>query len=51
MIYKADYFTIAGGMVNLSFIRDAKGKITGFVFNSTVDEWDVKDVVFIKQNM
>jgi CubicO group peptidase (beta-lactamase class C family) len=42
----ADYFTIRGGEVNLSFARDEKGKITGFVFNSSLDERDVKGIAF-----
>jgi hypothetical protein len=42
----ADVFTTAGGQINLVFNRDAKGKITGFVFNSGVDGRDVKGVAF-----
>jgi CubicO group peptidase (beta-lactamase class C family) len=42
----ADVFTTAGGQINLSFTRDEKGKITGFVFNSAIDERDVKGVAF-----
>ena len=42
----ADVFTTANGQINLSFTRDDKGKITGFVFNSGVDERDVKGVAF-----
>ena len=42
----ADYFTIQGGVVNFSFNRDDKGKITGFVFNSAADEREVKGVIF-----
>lgn len=42
----ADYFTIQGGAVNLSFTRDDKGKITGFVFNSAADGRDVKRIAF-----
>jgi CubicO group peptidase (beta-lactamase class C family) len=45
----ADYFTIRGGEVNLSFIRDEKGKITGFVFNSALDEREVKGIAFKRQ--
>jgi CubicO group peptidase (beta-lactamase class C family) len=45
----ADYFTIQGGAVNLSFRRDDKGKITGFVFNSALDEREVKGIVFKRQ--
>jgi CubicO group peptidase (beta-lactamase class C family) len=41
----ADFFTIPDGEVNLSFIRDDKGKITGFVFNATGGR-DVKGVAF-----
>lgn len=42
----ADVFTTAGGQINLSFTRDDKGKITGFVFNSGVDGRDVKGIAF-----
>lgn len=42
----ADYFTIGGGQVNLSFTRDDKGKIAGFMFNSTADDRDIKGIVF-----
>jgi len=42
----ADVFTTAGGQINLSFTRDDKGKITGFVFNSAVDEREVKGITF-----
>lgn len=42
----ADYFTIQGGAVNLSFARDEKGKITGFVFNSALDEREIKGINF-----
>jgi CubicO group peptidase (beta-lactamase class C family) len=42
----ADVFTTAGGQINLSFTRDDKGKIAGFVFNSAVDEREVKGVAF-----
>jgi CubicO group peptidase (beta-lactamase class C family) len=42
----ADVFTTAGGQINLSFTRDDKGKIAGFVFNSAVDEREVKGIVF-----
>jgi CubicO group peptidase (beta-lactamase class C family) len=45
----ADYFTIRGGAVNLSFTRDDKGKIAGFVFNSAIDERDVKGIAFKRQ--
>jgi CubicO group peptidase (beta-lactamase class C family) len=45
----ADYFTIQGGVVNLSFIRDDEGKITGFVFNSAADEREVKGIIFKRQ--
>jgi len=41
----ADYFTIEGGEVNLSFTRDDKGKIAGFVFNSG-GEREVKGITF-----
>jgi CubicO group peptidase (beta-lactamase class C family) len=42
----ADVFTTAGGQINLSFTRDEKGKIAGFVFDSGVDGRDVKGVAF-----
>ncbi|HYG11978.1 MAG TPA: serine hydrolase domain-containing protein [Pyrinomonadaceae bacterium] len=42
----ADVFTTAGGQINLSFTRDDKGKIAGFVFNSGVDEREVKGITF-----
>ena len=42
----ADFFTIPGGEINLSFTRDDKGKIAGFVFNSAADERDVKGITF-----
>lgn len=42
----ADVFTTGGGQINLSFTRDDKGKITGFVFNSGVDGRDVKGIAF-----
>ena len=45
----ADYFTIQGGVINLSFARDDKGKITGFVFNSAADGREVKGIGFKRQ--
>jgi hypothetical protein len=42
----ADYFTVQGGVINLSFTRDDKGKIAGFVFNSAADGREVKGIVF-----
>ena len=42
----ADYFTIQGGVINLSFTRDDKGKIAGFVFNSAADGREVKGITF-----
>jgi CubicO group peptidase (beta-lactamase class C family) len=42
----ADYFTIQGGVINLTFNRDDKGKITGFVFNAGADGRDVKGITF-----
>jgi CubicO group peptidase (beta-lactamase class C family) len=45
----ADVFTIAGGQINLSFTRDDKGKIAGFMFNSSLDGRDVKGVAFKRQ--
>ncbi|HEX8289075.1 MAG TPA: serine hydrolase [Pyrinomonadaceae bacterium] len=45
----ADVFTTAGGQINLTFTRNEKGKIAGFVFNSGVDGRDVKGVAFKRQ--
>lgn len=45
----ADFFTFAGGQVNLVFTRDDKGKITGFVFNSTGGGREVKGIAFKRQ--
>ncbi len=42
----ADVFTTAGGQINLSFTRDDKGKIVGFVFNSALDGREVKGIAF-----
>jgi CubicO group peptidase (beta-lactamase class C family) len=42
----ADFFTIPGGEINLSFTRDARGKITGFVFSSAGEERQVKGITF-----
>ena len=42
----ADFFTIPGGEVNLSFTRDALGKITGFVFSSAGEKRQVKGITF-----
>jgi hypothetical protein len=42
----ADVFTTAGGVINLSFTRDDKGNIAGFVFNSAADEREVKGIAF-----
>ena len=42
----ADSFTIPGGEINLSFTRDARGKITGFVFSSAGEERQVKGIAF-----
>jgi CubicO group peptidase (beta-lactamase class C family) len=42
----ADFFTAANGQINLSFTRDNQGKIAGFVFNSALDERDVKGIAF-----
>ncbi|MDQ4120730.1 MAG: serine hydrolase [Acidobacteriota bacterium] len=44
-----DVFTTANGQINLSFTRDDKGKITGFVFNSALDGREVKGVAFKRQ--
>ncbi|MGC2238398.1 MAG: serine hydrolase [Pyrinomonadaceae bacterium] len=45
----ADFFTAAGGQINLVFTRDDKGKIAGFVFNSAADEREVKGIGFKRQ--
>jgi hypothetical protein len=45
----ADYFTIRSGEVNLSFTCDDKGKIVGFVFNSPLDDREVKGIAFKRQ--
>jgi hypothetical protein len=45
----ADVFTTANGQINFSFTRDDKGKITGFMFNSGVDEREVKGIAFKRQ--
>jgi CubicO group peptidase (beta-lactamase class C family) len=45
----ADFFTSAGGQINLVFTRDDKGKIAEFVFNSAIDERDVKGITFKRQ--
>ena len=44
-----DVFTTANGQINLMFKRDAKGKISGFVFNSAIDEREVKGVAFSRR--
>jgi len=41
-----DVFTTANGQINLVFTRDDKGKISGFVFNSALDDREVKGIVF-----
>ena len=45
----ADFFTAAGGQINLSFTRGDKGKIAGFVFNSAADGREVKGIAFKRQ--
>lgn len=45
----ADVFTTAGGQINLSFTRDGQGKIAGFVFNSALDDREVKGIAFKRQ--
>lgn len=45
----ADVFTTAGGQINLSFTRDGQGKIAGFVFNSALDDREVKGITFKRQ--
>lgn len=42
----ADAFFTANGEINFSFIRDDKGKVTGLVFNSALDDREVKGVNF-----
>ena len=42
----ADFFTTQGGGINLSFTRDDKGKVAGFVFSLAADERDVKGITF-----
>jgi len=42
----ADAVTLPGGEINLAFTRDDKGKISGFVFNSGLDDREVKGVIF-----
>jgi hypothetical protein len=42
----ADVFTTANGQINLSFTRDDKGKIAGFVFNSALDDREIKGITF-----
>lgn len=42
----ADVFTTANGQINLAFTRDDKGKITGFIFNSALDERETKGIAF-----
>jgi hypothetical protein len=45
----ADSFAAANGQINFTFARDDKGKITGFVFNSGLDEREVKGVTFTRR--
>jgi CubicO group peptidase (beta-lactamase class C family) len=45
----ADFFTTANGQINFSFTRDGQGKIAGFVFNSALDEREVKAITFKRQ--
>jgi hypothetical protein len=42
----ADFFTIPDGEINLSFTRDAQGKITGFVFSMAGEKRQVKGITF-----
>ena len=42
----ADTFAGGGGQVRITFTRDDKGVITGFVFNADVDDRGVMGVVF-----
>ena len=45
----ADTFAGPGGQVRFSFRRDNKGTITGFVFNSELDDREIMGVVFKRQ--
>ena len=42
----ADTFSTANGQINFSFVRDDQGLVTGFVFNSALDDREVKGVTF-----
>jgi CubicO group peptidase (beta-lactamase class C family) len=44
--FYADTFGGGGGQVRITFTRDEKGTITGFVFNADVDERGVNGVIF-----
>jgi CubicO group peptidase (beta-lactamase class C family) len=42
----ADTFAGPGGQVRFSFTRDEKGTVMGFIFNSELDDREVKGIVF-----
>lgn len=42
----ADTFAGGGGVVRITFTRDVKGAVTGFVFNAEMDERGVNGIVF-----
>ena len=44
-----DFFTAAGGQVKITFNRDEKGRIAGFVLNSDVDEREIKGIGFTRK--
>ena len=46
----ADTFAGGGGQVRITFTRDEKGAITGFVFNSDLDDREVKGVIFKRRS-
>ena len=45
-----DAFTTANGQVILLFNRNDKGMVSGFVFNSGIDEREVKDINFARRS-
>ena len=45
----ADAFSTANGQISLLFSRNDKGRISGFVFNSAVDDREVKDIEFSRR--
>jgi len=46
----ADVFTTANGQVTLSFTRNGKGVISGFMFGSAADEREVKGIAFMRRS-